>query len=69
MARGSVHCLIVSRIGDPVNRPSVLHVKVATRKGLVVSDIRQQVATVAEDHLNRLSNLIDEFVDGTIGVF
>jgi S-adenosylmethionine synthetase len=65
----AAHCLIVSRIGDPVNRPSALHVKVATRKGMVVSDIRQQVATIAEDHLNTLSSLIDEFVDGTIGVF
>ncbi|MCY1294400.1 hypothetical protein D9M70_436920 [compost metagenome] len=60
---------MVSRIGDPVNRPSVLHVKVATHSGLAVSDIRPQLASVAEDHLNRLQTLIGEFVAGTIAVF
>lgn len=65
----AAHCLMVSRIGDPVNRPSVLHVKVATHKGLVVTDIRQQITSVAEGHLNRLPSLIDEFVNGTITVF
>ncbi|MCY1331130.1 S-adenosylmethionine synthase [compost metagenome] len=65
----SAHCLMVSRIGDPVNRPSVLHVKVATHSGLAVSDIRPQLASVAEDHLNRLQTLIGEFVAGTIAVF
>ncbi|MCK3780207.1 methionine adenosyltransferase [Ensifer sesbaniae] len=65
----AANCLMVSRIGDPVNRPSVLHLKVATQKELAVSDVRQQVASVAEDHLNRLPGLIDEFVDGTMAVF
>ncbi|WP_440657715.1 methionine adenosyltransferase [Ensifer adhaerens] len=65
----AANCLMVSRIGDPVNRPSVLHLKVATHKELAVSDVRQQVASVAEDHLNRLPGLIDEFVDGTMAVF
>ncbi len=65
----AAHCLIVSRIGDPVNRPSVLHVKVATHNGLAVADVRQQVASVAADHLNPLPGLIDEFVNGTIAVF
>lgn len=65
----ATNCLMVSRIGDPVNRPSVLHVKVATHKELAVAEISQQVASVAEDHLNRLPSLVDEFVDGTITVF
>lgn len=65
----AAHCLMVSRIGDPVNRPSVLHVKVATQEGLAVDDIRQQVAGVAENHLDRLPSLIDELADGTIAVF
>ncbi|MCA1408082.1 methionine adenosyltransferase, partial [Ensifer sp. IC3342] len=65
----AAHCLMVSRIGDPVNRPSVLHIKAATHAGLAVADIRQQVAGVAEAHLDRLPSLIDEFVDGMIAVF
>ncbi|MCA1409005.1 methionine adenosyltransferase, partial [Ensifer sp. IC3342] len=65
----AAHCLMVSRIGDPVNRPSMLHLKIATHDGSAVADIRQQVAGVAEEHLDRLPNLIDEFVDGTISVF
>ena len=65
----AAHCLMVSRIGDPVNRPSVLHVKVAMHRGLAVADIRQQVAGVAEGHVDRLPSVIDAFVDGTIAVF
>jgi len=65
----AAYCLMASRIGDPVIRPSVLHVKAATYRGLAVANIREQVAGVAEDHLDRLPSLIDEFVAGTIAVF
>ncbi|MBX4893239.1 methionine adenosyltransferase [Rhizobium bangladeshense] len=65
----AAHCLMVSRIGDPVNRPSVLHIKLSTRKGLRVADIHQHVAGVAEAHLDQLTSLVAEFVDGAITVF
>lgn len=45
----AAHCLMVSRIGDPVNRPSVLHL---SSRHIGIGEIRQQVAGIAEENLN-----------------
>jgi S-adenosylmethionine synthetase len=63
------HCLMVSRIGTPVNRPALMQVKLATTDELPVGQLKQRVQEVAADHLSRFPKLIDDCIAGTIEVF
>ncbi len=63
------HCLIASRIGSPVTRPAVLHVKIATKDQSPADRYRANVEEVANTCLARLPTLVDDFVAGRIGVF
>ena len=65
----TAHCLIASRIGSPVTRPAVLHVRIATKDGSPVDAHKSNVEEVAATCLARLPNLVDDFVAGRITVF
>jgi S-adenosylmethionine synthetase len=63
------HCLMVSRIGAPVNRPALMQVRLATTDELPVAQLKQRVQEIAADHLSRFPKLIDDCIAGTIEVF
>jgi S-adenosylmethionine synthetase len=65
----SAQCLMVSRIGKPVTEPAVLQFAIATRDGVPVAPFQDQIDEIAADHMHRLSDLVDDFVDGKIDVF
>jgi len=65
----AAECLLLSRIGDPVTRPAVVQVKVATRDGVPIAKIRRLVEEITADRLCRIPRLIDEFVAGNISTF
>ena len=62
-------CLMVSRIGSPVTSPALLDVKIATRDGIPVAQLKRSVEDVAVDRLACIPELIDDFVAGKIDVF
>ncbi len=62
-------CLIVSQIGAPINRPSVVAVNVAVREGCRVLELRNQIEAIAADRFTRIRALTDDLVNGTIEVF
>lgn len=62
-------CLIASRIGSPITRPSLLQVKLATRDGYPVDQLKGRVETIAATCLARVPSLVDDFVAGAISVF
>ncbi len=66
---GTAYCLIASRIGSPITRPAVLHVKIATKDGSPANALKDSIEEVAATSLARLPRLVDDFVAGTISVF
>jgi S-adenosylmethionine synthetase len=64
----AAQCLMVSRIGSPVARPAVLDVKLATRDGIPVAQLKRPVEEVVADRLAGIPNLVDDFVAGKIDV-
>lgn len=61
-------CLIVSRIGRPVNEPELVRVRVETRDGIPISDVRRRVDEIAGSCLDRIPRTVEEFVEGEIVV-
>jgi S-adenosylmethionine synthetase len=57
------------RIGSPVTRPAVLHVRITTKDGSPVDAHKSKVEEVAATCLARLPKLVDDFVAGRIRVF
>jgi S-adenosylmethionine synthetase len=65
----AAHCLVASRIGSPITRPAVLHVRIATEDGSPVDRHKSNVEEVAATCLARLPKLVDDFVAGRITMF
>jgi S-adenosylmethionine synthetase len=65
----SAQCLMVSSIGAPVSEPAIMHIKLATRNGAPVDELRSRVEEIAADRLASLPGLVDALVAGTIELF
>jgi S-adenosylmethionine synthetase len=65
----AAQCLMVSRIGAPVTDPAIMQVKLTTRDGIPVYEVRRRVEDITAECLSRIPKLIDDFVAGTISVF
>ena len=65
----AAQCLLLSRIGAPVNRPALMHLKLATRDGSPPGQLRSRAQEIASDCLACIPKFIEAFVEGTIAVF
>ncbi|RUW76605.1 methionine adenosyltransferase [Mesorhizobium sp. M4B.F.Ca.ET.049.02.1.2] len=65
----AAECLLVSRIGAPITQPAVVEVKVATRDGKPLAEIRRRVEDITADCLNRIPALVEGFVTGETPAF
>ncbi|MDX8477924.1 methionine adenosyltransferase [Mesorhizobium sp. VK24D] len=65
----AAECLLVSRIGAPITQPAVVQVKVATRDGKPLAEIRRRVEDITADCLNRIPALVEGFVTGETPAF
>jgi S-adenosylmethionine synthetase len=65
----SAHCLMVSRIGSPVNRPAVVHLKIAPRESIPVTGLRSRIEAIIGDRIAHIPELVSGFVAGSISVF
>lgn len=65
----AAECMLVSRIGDPVTRPRLVQLKVATRDGLPIAKIRRPAEAITADRLSRIPKLIQDFLGGRITTF
>ncbi len=65
----AAQCLLVSRIGSPVTSPAIAQIKLATQDGHPIEHFRRRVDDIVADHLHRIPTLIDNFAEGTVGVF
>jgi S-adenosylmethionine synthetase len=62
-------CLMASLIGAPVTIPSIVAVKLATRDGHPVSQLRERVEQITAERIARIPALVDDFVAGKIDLF
>jgi S-adenosylmethionine synthetase len=63
------HCLMVSKIGAPVNLPAVVQIGIATLEDTPVAGLRARIEAVVGDRLARVPELVCGFVAGSISVF
>jgi S-adenosylmethionine synthetase len=59
----------MGQIGAPITETALLHVKLATRNGIAVRQFKRRVDETSRSLLSRTSELVDDFISGTIDVF
>jgi S-adenosylmethionine synthetase len=64
----AAQCLMVSRIGNPVTRPAITDVKLATKDGAPIDRFEGPVEDVVSGCLSRIPQLIEGFITGAIDV-
>lgn len=62
-------CLLVSRIGQPIEEPEIVRITAVGRDGAPVDAFRQRIEEIVLDHLGKLEQLVDAFIDGVIDVY
>jgi S-adenosylmethionine synthetase len=61
-------CYLVSRIGAPVDKPSIVHLRVRSKEGGLTTEIRQRSASIAEREIAAIPDLWRSFLLGQIPV-
>ena len=62
-------CLMVSKIGSPVDDPAIVRINLATADDVPAARFEEQVRAITAAHLSRLPQLVDAFVAGEIELF
>ncbi len=65
----ATQCLLVSRIGNPITHPSVVHVQLAAHDGAAVDSFAIHTREIAASCLARAPQLIDDFANDKVEVF
>ncbi len=65
----SAECLMVGRIGTPISKPPIMHVKLGTKEGAPADRFKDQAAAIAADELNRIPDIVEQFLAGSIEVY
>jgi S-adenosylmethionine synthetase len=63
------HCLVVSEIGAPVSEPTLVNVRLATRDGVPLEQLRRPVEEVISDRLTQIPQLIGRLLTAAVDVF
>lgn len=58
----------LSQIGSPIDQPKVLNVRLFPEEGYSVDDFESSAKSIAEEHLENISNLSERIVDGKVRV-
>lgn len=61
-------CLMVSKIGAPISEPAFVHVKMATKEGIPIAEVRRQAEEVVAGCFADLSALARRLAAGEISV-
>lgn len=62
------YCFLVSQIGQPVHEPQKVEVKLRLPDDALLPEIRQEVASIAEETLQEMHNLWQLVIAGTVKV-
>jgi S-adenosylmethionine synthetase len=59
-------CYLVSRIGAPVDKPAIAHIRVRSKEGGTTTEIQRTIAGIAEREIAAIPRLWRSFVEGQI---
>jgi len=62
------HCIMVSEIGHPLNKPAAVHVRLATGDA-TLENLRRRVEDIVDRALARIPFMVEDFVAGKVDVF
>jgi S-adenosylmethionine synthetase len=65
----SAECLMVGRIGAPISKPAIMHITLRTKEGTSADQLKDQAAAAAADELNRIPDIVEQFLAGSIEVY
>lgn len=60
---------ILSQIGEPIDRPKVLNIRLMPEEGVSVNSLRADAESIAEEWLEDISSLSERLVEGELRVF
>jgi S-adenosylmethionine synthetase len=63
------HCLMVSKIGAPVNLPAVVQIGIATLEDTPVAGLQARIEALVGDSFARIPELVSGFVAGSVSIF
>lgn len=62
----AVHCLLLSRIGQAIDRPQIVDLRVAPRDGSRLDHLKPALNAIVQDEIGKLPHLAVELLDGRI---
>ena len=60
---------LLSGIGEPIDRPQIASVQILPKEGLRLQDIESDVESIVDDHLSKITDLTEDFIEGRLSVF
>lgn len=64
-----VHCLLLSRIGQRIDQPAMVELRLRTRSGEIAPGIEEAAMAIADRNIKGVSALVTEFTAGTVAIF
>ena len=62
----TAHCMLVSRIGEPISKPQIVDVRILPHGMTSVSALASRVEEIVRAHLDRIGELAEELLDGRL---
>lgn len=62
----TAHCVLVSRIGEPIREPQIIEIRLLPRDGVTVDAFASRIEDIARAHLERIDQLGDDLIDGRL---
>ena len=64
----AAECYLLSRIGAPVTEPAVIDIRLTPRDARPVSDFAVWSEEIARDHIGRIPEMVEDFIEGRIAI-
>ena len=64
----AAECYLLSRIGAPVTEPAVIDIRLTPRDGRPISDFAVWSEEIARDHIGRIPEMVEDFIEGRIAI-
>lgn len=66
---GAAQCVMVSQIGQPLDRPAIVDIKVETKDSSPASLLYERATAIVDAELKQLPMIADNFIDGEIPLY
>jgi len=64
-----VQCILLSRIGQRIDRPAMAELRLQTRSGEMTPGIEEAAMAIANRNIKGVTELVKEFTAGTVAIF